>query len=1014
MPHWTPEGSDKVVYATVDEAHSGSADDVSSYLFTLKKDLHIGEDGYPKYILLGGDQQTYAIMKNLKSKYPDQYEWLYPVPGDWHIMKTAAEVIKYVLNDGGFKVFAAKCGHKGDISQWQDIHNILLATYEALMKSAVEEYRIVDENKNKDFWEWLNQLSSSNGGDQICSFWSQMLIYLHAYVGFFFAIRSGNWLLRNSCLKVLTELFFAYSRDKYEILSVNALADSYTYPKQVLNNFKNGQWTVSYKGRPYHSLALDEAQECIVNRKLKQITTRPSHFRMVEMADFLAYLDTVVTGINSHVFKMKKDKVVNKKQYCTRKNLIFDVLADKHIFKLHENRALCNIFVDNPPLLTAANTQDLLSIRQKGHERMFSYIRQHTLIPPTELKQKRRRQKLKTFTRARDSSKKMNTKLNQATLLLSSAYKSILNPTKGHKQTFPLPLAICNPTGQMRTCNKSTFKGALESIFPNSQMFLPNCPILSSPHELIVDFLYMLHQPPPPQVTTFSSYAKYLWDRIVIKLGTQRGANVIRIVVDKPAYLPKPRDLLHESRSEKTGKLDVADCNISDNDIIPQCKKYQQMLANDRLKKKFISYVMEEFMKFGQDSHLSVNVILDYEDIECPCAIYEGNRINLQMLKNENGEADYNVWYHCMSSLSSNIVILGSDTDIWVYGMAYKGCGWLGNKTVYIERAIGSEYVSLNAISEVVMNHPKLKRIPFPMLSLAAVYILTGGDYISSFFKTSKQTFITVFIENIEHICDGGTFVETRSENVMGIEGYILHKINLDAWIKLVCSVYLMKHKTLFNSEPITSLYASLISTPLTDDKVQLLKWLAYDKIAPLTRLSEWHDFTRRMCFYHSTGSKDHECLLIPTLGALRYHMLRSEYVLKTVLSHTMIDASQYGWRIDNSIAVIWDDDDTIKAITDSKGCGCKGAKCDGSTSGCRNCYRMCKPCNRTCKCKGNCRNPHNNGGTCARCEQEESDDHSTDDEEQAPETLPLVTRSADTVDSSTDSDDSDHDVDDT
>ena len=83
---------------------------------------------------------------------------------------------------------------------------------------------------------------------------------------------------------------------------------------------------------------------------------------------------------------------------------------------------------------------------------------------------------------------------------------------------------------------------------------------------------------------------------------------MIRIVVDKPEYLPKPRDLLHESRSEKTGKLNVADCNISDNDIIPQCKKYQQMLANNRLNKKFISYVMEEFMKFGQDSHLSVNV----------------------------------------------------------------------------------------------------------------------------------------------------------------------------------------------------------------------------------------------------------------------------------------------------------------------------------------------------------------------------------------------------------------------
>ena len=55
----------------------------------------------------------------------------------------------------------------------------------------------------------------------------------------------------------------------------------------------------------------------------------------------------------------------------------------------------------------------------------------------------------------------------------------------------------------------------------------------------------MLRQPPPPHVT-FSSCAKYLWEKNSDKLGIQRGANVIRIVVDKPAYLPKPRDLLHE------------------------------------------------------------------------------------------------------------------------------------------------------------------------------------------------------------------------------------------------------------------------------------------------------------------------------------------------------------------------------------------------------------------------------------------------------------------------------------
>ena len=85
-------------------------------------------------------------------------------------MKTAAEVFKCVLSDGGFKVFAAKCGHKGDVSQWQDMHNILLASYEVLLKSAIQEFRTARrEEKQEDFWTWIKELSSSND-DEIQAF----------------------------------------------------------------------------------------------------------------------------------------------------------------------------------------------------------------------------------------------------------------------------------------------------------------------------------------------------------------------------------------------------------------------------------------------------------------------------------------------------------------------------------------------------------------------------------------------------------------------------------------------------------------------------------------------------------------------------------------------------------------------------------------------------------------------------------------------------------------------------
>ena len=81
---------------------------------------------------------------------------------------------------------------------------------------------------------------------------------------------------------------------------------------------------------------------------------------------------------------------------------------------------------------------------------MLSYVRQYILEPPTELRQKRTRQKLKTFTKTKTTTSRLNTRLKQATLLLSSAYKGLLNPGAGHKQTFPLPLAVCDPHGEIR------------------------------------------------------------------------------------------------------------------------------------------------------------------------------------------------------------------------------------------------------------------------------------------------------------------------------------------------------------------------------------------------------------------------------------------------------------------------------------------------------------------------------------------------------------------------------------
>ena len=73
--------------------------------------------------------------------------------------------------------------------------------------------------------------------------------------------------------------------------------------------------------------------------------------------------------------------------------------------------------------------------------------------------------------------------------------------------------------------------------------------------------------------------------------------------------------------------------------------------------------------------------------ISAPCFVDCGNVVDLPMLANHNGVAD-----------------------------------------------IQSEYGSLNALRIAASHQAQLKCVFSPLSTLAAIYILTGGDYISIFF----------------------------------------------------------------------------------------------------------------------------------------------------------------------------------------------------------------------------------------------------------------------------------------
>ena len=404
MPHWTPPTKDNIVYATIDEALSGYIVDIEAYLIKLKKDLHIGEEGYPSQVILAGDQQTYALMKDIQKKYPNHYSWMAVLHGDWHMLQLTAEILRDVLWDGGLKQLSNECGHKKIPTQWQEIHMLLLALHEVLLRNAIINYcDTIDCSVTNyhEFTKWLQNVKSETNMDQTSQFWARITQYLNAYVGYYFSVRSGNWLLRNSCLRALLPTIFAYNHNKYEELCCTAIIDTLTFDDDLIQHFLNGKWTVSVKGRPFHNLALDEAHESVINLRLKTITSRPSHFRTVELSNFMSYLDKIVRGFESLVYRYKQTEPVQQRKrfVCQRTTHMMNLVKDVPFFITSETtNALTNVLCTEQKIDSSV-AQDLLSISDVGSERVDKFVQEYIIPLSTGPRKRRKRlRKLATFT----------------------------------------------------------------------------------------------------------------------------------------------------------------------------------------------------------------------------------------------------------------------------------------------------------------------------------------------------------------------------------------------------------------------------------------------------------------------------------------------------------------------------------------------------------------------------------------------------------------------------------------
>ena len=267
---------------------------------------------------------------------------------------------------------------------------LLLALHETLYRKAVLDYRDTylsepDLHNYDSFAKWMENFTFESNENQPSRFWAIMMSFLTAYVGYYFSVRSGNWLLRNSCLRALLPLIFAYNHNKYEELCCTAIMDMLTLPNSLIHKFLDGEWTVSVKGRTYHNLALDEAHESVINLRLKAITARPSHFRTVELSNFMSYLDRVVRGFEALVYRHKQTEPAHQRKrfICQRTTQMIAFMKDVPLFNVSETTIPLSNILCSQNKVDTSTAKDLVSISDVGNERMSLFVQEYILPQPT-------------------------------------------------------------------------------------------------------------------------------------------------------------------------------------------------------------------------------------------------------------------------------------------------------------------------------------------------------------------------------------------------------------------------------------------------------------------------------------------------------------------------------------------------------------------------------------------------------------------------------------------------------
>ncbi len=478
-----------VEFRQVIDAVADSKDTMMSLIDDFHKEFIV--ENKKEFLIVEGDAKIFDVLKSLKSEYGDDLSWLIPYPGDWHMLMNYLYPLMKAYFDAGLKSLAQAAGYPiaqiQHCAQFKRTHHFLLEVWEAayctmlssfqstlneeqlsntrdlletsIFKSLLAvgrkcendqqlEYTLIHHfaqfetkiaQNYQQFRRFLQKMAQS---DYTWRFWIQFVFEdAMAYIGLFLAIRSGNWNLRMASMKKMASIFTAFDHQTYQRIISRHIADLLEMPTTILAMYQQGAFVVSINGRPWHSVAIDESHEMLINRSVKSAVVRPTKDHINRVAQFITYSTTVLDNFRKQLYPEKQKEQHRKSLLSTQStdrafnnNVKAQMrqMKDKALFEVTSiNRGLINPMTG----VHASSEQehDLLNFRYIGQREYLSRIASVILQQPSATVPNRKR-RLVTFSDNKKKGQRISQLERDRRLILLAMRKKINHSKKQGNQ----------------------------------------------------------------------------------------------------------------------------------------------------------------------------------------------------------------------------------------------------------------------------------------------------------------------------------------------------------------------------------------------------------------------------------------------------------------------------------------------------------------------------------------------------------------------------------------------------